>query len=178
MIDYSAAKAPQGKTDRSKYLPVNETEIHKGFYCDDNCAGLEEIDYNGHLSHIDDDEEHLTSGGCLLRGSCQAFALKIEEILGYKAFIVEERDGNGHHVFCSANLNGKTAYIDARGVTTSFDEFFEVASEFVKKPYRIRRVNKADITGWSEASCDNSHEEHLALAEAVIRANIECYRID
>lgn len=50
------------------------------------------------------------------------FALKNEEILGYKAFINEERNGKGRHVFCRANLEGKIALIDARGVTTNYDE--------------------------------------------------------
>lgn len=177
MSNQSTAKAKPGKTDRSRYHPVNGNELHKGFYCDNNnFANLEEIDYDGHLTQIDD-EDHLTLAGCLLRGSCQAFALKIEEILGYKAFVIEERERDRFHAFCQTNLNGKTAYIDARGVTTSFDEFMEVAKEFVEDPYNIRRIDEKDIARW-QCSSDNSHEEHLALAEAVIKANIGCYKID
>ena len=169
MKKLSTAKALPGKTDRSRYCPVHGTELHKGFYCDNNnYANLKEIDY---------DEEHLTSAGCLLEGSCQAFAMQVEEILGYEAFIIKECNGKGHHVFCQATLEGKIALIDARGVTTSFDEFMEVAGEFVKGPFVIRRINEKDIAGW-QSSSDNSHEEHLALAKEVINANIECYRID
>lgn len=178
MKNLSTAKALPGKTDRSRYRPVHGTELHKGFYCDNNnCANLKEIDYDGHLTLIDDDEEHLTSADCLLWGSCQAFALKVEEILGYEAFIIEERERPRFHAFCQAYLNGKKAYIDARGVTTSFDEFMEVAGEFVKGPFVIRRINEKDIIKW-QSSSDNSHEEHLALAEKVINDNIECYKID
>lgn len=178
MSNQSTAKALPGKTDRSRYRPVHGTELHKGFYCDNNnFTNLEEIDYDGHLTQIDDGEEHLTSAGCLLRGSCQAFALKLEEILGYKAFIIEERKRHRFHAFCQAYLNGKKAYIDARGVTTSFNEFMEVAAEFVEEPFDIRRIDEKDIAKWRSSS-DNSHEEHLALAEAVIKANIECYKID
>ena len=177
MCNQSTAKAQPGKTDRSRYRPVHGTELHKGFYCDNNnFANLEEIDYNGHLTQIDDDE-HVTSAGCLLRGSCQAFALKIEEILGYKAFIIEEKERHRFHAFCLAFLNGKKAYIDARGVTTSFDEFMEVAREFVEGPFDIRRINEKDVAKW-QSSSDNSHEEHLALAEKVIIDNTECYKID
>ena len=178
MKNQSTAKAQPGKTDRSRYRPVHGTELHKGFYCDNNnYANLKDIDYDGHLTQIDDDEEHLTSAGCLLEGSCQAFAMKVEEILGYEAFIIEEYNGMGHHVFCQATFEGKNALIDARGVTTSFDEFMEVAGEFVKGPFVIRHIDDKDIAEW-QSSSDNSHEEHLALAEAVINANIECYRID
>lgn len=178
MSTQSTAKALPGKTDRSRYRPVHGTELHKGFYCDNNnYANLKEIDFDGHLAQIDDDEEHLTSAGCLLEGSCQAFAMQVEEILGYEAFIIKECNGKCHHVFCQATLDGKIALIDARGVTTSFDEFMEVAGEFVKGPFVIRRINEKDIAGW-QSSSDNSHEEHRALAEAVIKANIECYKID
>lgn len=178
MCNQSTAKALPGKTDRNKYCPVHGTELHKGFYCDNNnYANLKKIDYDGHLTLINDGEEHLTSADCLLWGSCQAFALKVEEILGYEAFIIEEFNGKGHHVFCQATFEGKNAFIDARGVTTSFDEFMEVAGEFVKGPFVIRHIDEKDIAEW-QSSSDNSHEEHLSLAEAVIKANIECYRID
>lgn len=179
MSNQPTAKALPGKTERSKYCSVHRTEIHKGFYCDDNdFANLLEIDFDGHLNQIDDGEEHLTSAECLLRGSCQAFALKVEEILGYKAFIIRECGGKGHHVFCQATIDGKNAFIDARGVTTSFDEFMEVAAEFVQGPFEIRRVNENDIAEWQRNSDTNSHEEHLALAKEVINANIDCYELD
>lgn len=179
MSNQPTVKAQPGKTERSKYCSVLRTEIHKGFYCDDNdFANLIEIDFDGHLNQIDDGEEHLTSAECLLRGSCQAFALKVEEILGYKAFIIQEYGGKGHHVFCQATIDGKNAFIDARGVTTSFDEFMEVAAEFVQGPFEIRRVNENDIAEWQRNSDTNSHEEHLALAKEVINANIDCYELD
>ena len=104
--------------------------------------------------------------------------MKVEAILGYRAFIIEACDGKGQHVFCQATLNGKNAFIDARGVTTSFDEFMEVAAEFVKGPFVIRLIDKDDAAEWQRNSDTNSHEEYLALAEAVIKANIECYKLD
>ena len=109
------AKELSGKTDRSRNRSVHGTELHKEFYCDNNnFANLEEIDHNGHLTQIDNDE-HLTSAGCLLRGSCQAFAMTVEEILGCKAFVIEERERYRFHAFCQTYLNGNKAHIDARG---------------------------------------------------------------
>ena len=52
-----------------------------------------------------------------------------------------------------------------------------MVGEFVKEPFNIRRINEKDIAEW-QSSSDNSHEEHLALAEAVIKANIECNKIN
>lgn len=103
--------------------------------------------------------------------------MTVEEILGYKAFVIEERERYRFHAFCQTYLKGKKAHIDTRGVTTSFDGFTEVVGEFVKEPFNIRRINEKDIAEW-QSSSDNSHEEHLALAEAVIKANIECNKIN
>ena len=48
-------KSTTRKTDRSKYRIVHGTELHKGFYCDDNnFANLREIDYDGHLTQINE----------------------------------------------------------------------------------------------------------------------------
>lgn len=122
MCNQSIAKAKsENPTGTDAVLSVEMS--YMGFYCDNNnFAKLEEIDYEGHLPQIDD-EDHLTLAAHLLRGSCQAFALKIEEILGYKALINEGYNGKSHHIFCQANLEGKIALIDARGVTTNYDEF-------------------------------------------------------
>ena len=122
MSNQSTANAKPGKsTEADAVLSVELS--YMGFYCDNNYfANLEEIDYEGHLSQIDG-EDHLTLAAHLLRRSCQAFALKTKEILGYKALVNKGYNGKGHYVFCQADLEGKIALIDARGVTTSYDKF-------------------------------------------------------
>ena len=109
-----------------------------------------------------DDEDHLTLAAHLLRGSCQAFAFKIEEILGYKALINEGYNGKGHYVFCQADLEGKIALFDARGVTTSYDEFMpkrlpgtlfdDNPSEraFVRAPKRPEYGARRASQGWRD----------------------------
>lgn len=92
MCNQSAAKAKSEKpTETDAVLSVKMS--YMGFYCENNnFANLEEIDYEGHLSQIDD-EDHLTLAAHLLRRSCQALALKIKEILGYKTLINEGYNG-------------------------------------------------------------------------------------
>lgn len=79
------------------------------------------------------------------------------------------------HAFCRVSKNGQLYYIDARGVTTSFDEFMEVASFFVPSDYNIREITSTDLEAW------NRDEEYLleafAFAEAVIKDYEESYRI-
>jgi hypothetical protein len=58
-------------------------------------------------------------------------------------------------------------YVDARGITTSFDEFMAVAREFVSDEYTIRPATLEDIEEWEKDSKYN--EVAYAFAEVVIR---------
>ena len=67
----------------------------------------------------------------------------------------------------------KIYYVDARGITSSFDEFMDVAKTFVTDEYVIRPVNQNDINEWAQ---NNKYDaEAYALAEAVITKYKECY---
>lgn len=182
MTSSSSACAQAGAADRSKWVVSEEGFCHKGFYCDENnFEHLEGIDYRGHLEDLDDDDGcHYTKGGCLLRGACQAFALALENKLGYEPYIIHNPDGyDSYHVFCREEKDGKLYYIDARGVTDSFDEFMEVAKEFVARDYVIRLAMPEDVEVWEcNAAAVECHFEPTRFAEAVISANLECYSLD
>ena len=65
--------------------------------------------------------------------------------------------------------------MDARGITSSFDEFMVVASEFVGDEYIIRPVTLGDIEEWKNDS--NYEDEALSFAEAVIEKYKDYYRL-
>ena len=71
--------------------------------------------------------------------------------------------------------NHQHFYIDARGVTTSFDEFMDVAGDFVNDEFIVRKTTPQDIEEWENN--EDYYEEALAFAEAVIRDYEECYRV-
>ena len=62
-------------------------------------------------------------------------------------------------------------YVDARGITSSFDEFMSVASTFVSDEFTIRPVTPEDIEEWKK----DSKYEGYAFAEAVIEKFKHCY---
>ena len=65
------------------------------------------------------------------------------------------------------NKNKEWYYIDARGITTSFDEFMDIARNFVHDEYIIRPVSDNDIIEWNN---DYYYDkEALAFAEAIIK---------
>ncbi len=78
-------------------------------------------------------------------------------------------------MFCQVYRCGIWYYIDARGITTCFDEFLQIAKRFVKDEFTIRRLTSDDIDKW-ENECDYNQEAY-AFAEAVIEKYKECYKL-
>ena len=152
---------------------------HKGFYnvddVDDITDALLKIRYTDFFEYPDDEEFPYDSAQSHLRGSCNHFAVALKNVLGYTPYIIEKTDKKGFHAFCQVYKNGRLYYVDARGVTSSFDEFMIVAREFVRGEYTIREATQDVIEEWERGSEYN--EEAYAFSEAVIRKYIECYTV-
>lgn len=153
--------------DKDRFITFCRSGRHKGFYHDpDIMDALCSVDYEDFMEVPDDDDFPYSSAHQLLRGSCHHFALGLEKVLGYTPYIIEGNNKKSFHAFCQIYRNGTWFYVDARGVTSSFDEFMEVAKEFVSDEYTIRPVSATDIDEWKKD--DNYYEEAQAFAVAVI----------
>lgn len=162
-------------TDRSKYIEGYYHGVHKGFYNDKDFGdALSHIYYEDFFEYPDDEDFPYTAACQLLRGSCNHFALGLQNTLGYTPYIIQDDNKVSFHAFCQVYIKGTWFYIDARGVTTSFDEFMSVAREFVSDKFTIRVVDEADIADWEK---DDYYDEAVAFAEAVIENNKECYTV-
>lgn len=149
-------------------------EYHKGFYNDGTPReSLLGINYSDFWKLPDDDDFPYECADSLLSGSCQFFALSLKKLLGYNPYIIQENNGAGFHAFCQIYKDGKWYYVDARGVTSCFSEFMEVAKIFVTDEYTIRPVTPDLIEEWEKDSKYNA--EAYAIAEAVIEKYKECY---
>lgn len=155
-------------------ISVESYGWHKGFYNDENFSNsLRHIRYDDFFEYPDNPDFPYNSAYELLRGSCHHFALSLNKMLGYSAYIIEGNNKRGFHAFCQIYRNNQCFYVDARGITSSFDEFMLVASEFVNDEYTIRAIEDHDIEEWKNDS--NYHAEALVFAEAVIEKFKECY---
>ena len=142
-------------------------ERHKGFYKErDIDNALLSIRFADYVDIPDDEECPYFSANELLRGSCHIFALGLEKVLGYTPYIIEGKNNKSFHAFCQIFKSGTWFYVDARGVTTSFDEFMDVAKEFVTDEYIIRPVEADDIAEWRDDK--KYHDEALSFAVQVI----------
>ena len=66
-------------------------------------------------------------------------------------------------------------YVDARGVTSCFDEFMEIANDFVNGEFIIRPVTEDDISEW-EKGFDYNDEAYM-FSEAIIKKYKSYYTI-
>lgn len=149
-------------------------EYHKGFYNDgDPIKTLLKIYYTDYFEYNDDDDFPYDTAHSLLCGSCHHFALSLKKACGYTPYIIEGRNKRGFHAFCQIYRNRKWFYVDARGITSCFSEFMDVAKTFVTDEYTIRPVSSDDIEEWEKGSQYNG--EAYAFSEAVINEYQECY---
>lgn len=161
--------------NRNDFISFQHYGWHKGFYIDKDFGDvLCHIYYEDFFEYPDDEDFPYTVAWQLLRGSCNLFALSLQNILGYTPYIIEGDNKKGFHAFCQIYKKGTWYYIDARGVTTSFDEFMDVAREFVSDKYTIRIADESDIADWKD---DIYYDEAIAFAESVIKKYKECYTV-
>lgn len=161
--------------DLRAYLLPNTKQYgeHKGFYNDaDVEKALSDINYSDFFEDPDDDFPYLYANAFLC-GSCHIFALSLQKVKKYNPYIIQGNDKKSFHAFCQIYKEGTWYYVDARGITSSFDELMSVARTFVNDEFTIRPVTPEDIEEWKKDS--EYEDEAYAFAEAVIEKFKHCY---
>ena len=160
------------ESDKGKLISfenINRYSWHKGFYHDkDVKKSLREVEYMDFFEEINDEEFPYDTAEPLLCGSCHIFAMSLKKVLGYNPYIIEGINDKSYHAFCQTYKNGCWYYVDARGATSSFDEFMAVAREFVSDEYIIRQVTSVDLQKW-ENDRNRYDDEAYSFAEALIK---------
>lgn len=150
---------------------------HKGFYNNEDLIhSLQNIKYTDFFKIPDDEYFPFVTAEQLLCGGCNYFALSLKKIFGYTPYIIEGKNNSGFHVFCQIYKNKIWYYVDARGITSSFNEFMDIVKVFVHDEYVIRPVNPDDVKEWEDDSIYN--EAAYTFAEKVINNYKECYKLD
>lgn len=160
----------------SELISFSSYGWHKGFYNEaDFSDALLDVRYSYFFERPDDDEFPYYSAHELLRGSCNHFAVALQRVLGYTPYIIQDNNGRSFHAFCQIERNRKVYYVDARGITSSFDEFMSVAQEFVKGVFTINEATPEVIEEWDRGGEYN--DEAYAFAEAVIEKYKKYYTL-
>ncbi len=161
-------------TTRGELVSFGNYGCHKVFYNDDNYSdSLLEIEYTDFFDDVDDDEFPYGTAYVLLNGSCNHFAVSLGKIYNYNVYVIQQIDKRGFHAFCQIYKNGHWYFVDARGITSSFDEFISGVRTFVSDEFAIRPMSSDDLVEWETGSDYN--DEAYAFATAVINKYSECY---
>ena len=156
-------------------LHNKDTVHHKGFYNDENfIKSLAEILYDDFFELPDDDLFPYSMAYPLLCGSCHIFAEALQKKLGYNLYVIESIDKKSFHAFCQVYADNRLYYVDARGMTSSFNEFMDAAKQFVHGEYTIRPVSTNEVAEWKS---DDYYEEASSFAESIIEKYKECYTL-
>lgn len=152
-------------------------ESHKGFYNDnDPIDSLLNIDYSDFFTLTDNNAPPYENAESLLCGYCHIFALALKNILGYNPYIIKGINDKNFHAFCQIYKGFKWYYVDARGITSSFNEFMDVAQKFVSDEYIIKLASSCDIEEWKTDSVND--KEAYAFAEAIINKHMDYYTLE
>lgn len=104
--------------------------MHNGFYEEldvlkkdigDECdfGFLENEEIKNHFNAYD-----------FLHGFCDVFAIVLNNLFSYDMECIMNEDGLVH-AYCKKEINGRTFFIDVRGVTDNYGEFIEEFGDFL-----------------------------------------------
>ena len=106
------------------------TKKHTGFYNEGDNAGITPDNLYMLLDVAYNRNQNPTSGSIMLHGMCDIFAETLRKEFGYELKELHDEDGYLVHAFATTKKDGKTYYIDARGVTTIYDELTSAFDDF------------------------------------------------
>lgn len=142
----------------------NEKHFHKGFYIN-HMGDLDEISFEELMGYESDEEIGVYNASQLLHGVCYLFSYALHEVFDYDAFAIMNNDILVH-TFCRSQYENRPVYIDARGATTSFDEFLQ--GFVMDSVWSIERQHLDEV--WEDRDM-----ERYAFAKQVIRRYMSYY---
>ena len=104
-------------------------------------------------------------------GSCQLFSVALHQIFGYVPYEVKGQDDRLIHAFCIGDFFGQKAFIDVRGITTNWSEFW---TGFTVRPEEVIRMEKQQL------DTDQLNEDEAfgyRFACWIIENNKNCYQL-
>lgn len=131
---------------------------------DEVVGNIPEDDYDGSPDQI-----MVITAEWFLKGACCEFAKALKTIFGYEtADVVNKTDRRLLHRYCKTLSDGKTYYIDVRGVTSCEEEFMSKKANYFCMGERLETqiTNDRDL-----------REEYIHLAETFIISHKSYYSL-
>lgn len=149
-------------------------QLHNGHYVnmcvEDSLKAISFDDFNIILTDDEDDNPYIwDTSHIFLKGSCDIFALALHKLFGYETYeIKNQSNGNLIHCYAQSTYNGKPVYIDVRGASTDFNDFYKpwyLNTNYFITPQNLE--NKLD--------CADYFDTGFKFACAIIEKYLEYY---
>lgn len=159
-----------------KMQKVENGNFHNGMYI----LGKENIEFELRKIKNPYITEELENMDCpydnayiFLKGICHIFAFALHTNFGYEMYEIISEDGKSNHSFCKSNYQGKDIYIDVRGATTEFKEFFWEFRYMIGEKYNFKKYESINSLDFRDEWEDNGFK----FANAIIAMNLEIYSL-
>lgn len=161
----------------------NTVYFHAGHYCklskehwniEDLLKEAKNPQFVDNEDESEDAQNIYYDASIFLQGACHLFSLALHQEFGYNAFAIRKR--TSCHFFCQATYQGVPVYIDVRGATTSWEEFF---SGLLGDFHDQAEITSQDIeeTAKLDDPDDLYAADGLAFAKHLIHEHPEYYDI-
>lgn len=145
--------------------------------CDDDSVYAKEIEKIVQTTLLDRHIESKTDLYCDSRElyeSNKEYDIALNRLFSYRAYIIKGNESNSFHAFCQIYKNSQWYYVDARGVTSSFDEFIDDAKQFITNEYTIQPITEEDIKSWEQ---EPYFDDAIEFAKGIIKKYNSYYMI-
>ena len=95
-------------------------------------------------------------GGCFLHGICDVFATALHNMFGYEIREIRSEDDTIIHAFCTYAKDNRILYIDARGITSSYEDLISPFYRYVTDKsllYKMLSFNNKKFYTKEEYDC-------------------------
>lgn len=121
-------------------------------------------------------KDRIWTGGCFLHGLCDVFAAALYNVFKYQTVKITDGHGKLIHAFCRAEQNGRPIYIDARGITSSYEDFISPFADFAEDESLLYHITLSD--GRSKKKyAKREYRTFYENAVLFIRTNKEYYTV-
>lgn len=124
-------------------------------------------------------EGYLSAYDCL-HGFCDVFSFKLSEMFkDYEVESLKNEDGLVHS-YCKKTVDGKTFFIDIRGITDDYEEFVSEFGDFVSFTNEPVYPLEGTVKGSMEEVLkfyNKRFDEYFSFCQKIIEENKDFYRI-
>lgn len=142
---------------------LQKPEISSGFFLIGKKNGLQGDNLSDLLaeSFTYSIQKNTFDANTFLHGVCDIFAYALAKLFNYTIYQVVDDNGYIVHAFCIYRKNNTNLYIDARGITSDYDDFISDFEDFFEDENLKYKFQPFNYKNFEEYSTEDFNEFYL-----------------